>query len=76
VTDEQSGDDRRTGNQPAEWRLAGELLAQSFGLADQFLIIRGATTFGANVRRIADQRLVSLEVRLQQLLQFTERSGH
>ena len=53
-----------------------QLFTQAFRLADQFLRVRCATTFGANVRRVADKLLVSLEVRLQQLLQFAERSGH
>ncbi|MFT5323970.1 MAG: hypothetical protein ACI8P0_001830 [Planctomycetaceae bacterium] len=60
---------------PALRRRRG-LLAQAFGLADEFLLIRSATTFGANMRRVADKLLVSLEVGLQQLLEFTERSGH
>ena len=60
---------------PALRRRRG-LLAQAFGLADEFLLIRSATTSGANMRRVADKLLVSLEVGLQQLLEFTERSGH
>jgi hypothetical protein len=52
------------------------LLAQAFGLADQFLAVGGAPTFGANVSRVADKLLICLEIRLQQLLQITKRSSH
>ena len=65
---------RRAGKSPNENHR--QLFTQAFGLADQFFLVRCATTFGANVRRVADKLLVCLEVRLQQLLEFTERSGH
>ncbi|MFT4558213.1 MAG: hypothetical protein ACI92S_003588, partial [Planctomycetaceae bacterium] len=39
---------------PALRRRRG-LLAQAFGLADEFLLIRSATTFGANMRGITDK---------------------
>jgi hypothetical protein len=65
--------DLMTGRRSGDHR---QLFTQAFGLADQLLRVRSATTSGANMRRIADKLLVSLEVRLQQLLEFTERSGH
>ena len=64
---------KATGCLSGNWPL---LLTQTLGLADQFLFVRCATTFRADMPRVADKLGISLEIRLQQLLQFTERSGH
>ena len=53
-----------------------QLFAETLGLADQFLVVRGPTTLSADVRAATDILLEILEVGLHQLLQFAKRSGH
>jgi hypothetical protein len=52
------------------------LVLDPFRLTQQLLVIRGTTTFGANMSCIAYKQLVRREVRLQLLLHFTQCLRH
>ena len=56
--------------------VATGLIFQPFWLTKQLLVIRDTSAVSTHMRRIADEFFVGLEIRLQQLLEFTKGLGH